>query len=131
MRTLFLTLVCLTGVLVGFAQTEPGVADHISGLHINATSHDLGTLEWGQATTVEFILTNHRQEPLLITNAKGSCKCTKASYDPAPVLPGQSTAVKAHFDGKFPGAFQQTVYVTTNFSKEVLALRLKGVVKQE
>lgn len=116
---------------IAIAQKEPGVTDHIQGLHIDKTSCDLGTLTWGKPVTISFVLTNERDEPLVITNAKGSCKCTKAEYDPSPVLPGKSTVVKAVFDGKFPGAFQQTVYVTTNFSKEVIALRLKGTVIEE
>lgn len=116
---------------ISFAQQEPGVTDHVQGLRINKTAHDFGTLTWGIPVTVDFVLTNDRNEPLVITNAKGSCKCTKAQYDPAPVPPGKSTVVKAIFNGKFPGAFQQTIYVTTNFSKEVIALRLKGTVKEE
>lgn len=124
-----ITFLTLSQIVV--AQQEPGVTDHIRGLHIDKTSHDLGTLTWGRPMTISFVLTNNRNEPLVITNAKGSCKCTKAQYDPSPVLPGKSTVVKAVFDGKFPGAFQQTVYVTTNFSKEVIALRLKGTVVEE
>lgn len=107
---------------------EPGVTNFIEGIKISETIHDFGKIKRYKPVTVDFVLTNNRKETLVLIDVKKSCKCTSVKYEKAPVAPGKSVTISATFNAKYPSDFQQTVYITTNFSKEPLGLKLKGEV---
>ena len=73
-----------------------------------------------------FVFTNTGTEPLVITNAKGSCGCTvpKAPLN-QPFAPGESGEIKVHYKTSRVGAFNKKVTLTTNAGEHVLTIKGK------
>lgn len=93
---------------------------------------DYGTIEKGADGKREFIFTNNGKEPLIITNARGSCGCTVPSWPREPIAPGESGVIKVKYDTQRVGPINKSVTVNTNASTPVKVLRIKGkVVKPE
>ena len=49
--------------------------------------HDYGVMEQNGNGQCEFVFTNTGTEPLLITNARGSCGCTVPEWPREPIAP--------------------------------------------
>lgn len=92
------------------------------------TSHDFGTIEQGKPVAFIFKFTNTGSAPLVISQAKGSCECTKAEFSPVPVPPGKTGSIKAIYDASKPGAFNRNVTVTANTDERTMQLQIKGEV---
>ncbi|MCG9910463.1 MAG: DUF1573 domain-containing protein [Flavobacteriales bacterium] len=75
---------------------------------------DYGTLPYGADGERIWHFKNTGNEPLLITQVKGSCGCTVAKYPKAPIAPGKEAFIKVKYDTKRPGNFAKTVSITTN-----------------
>lgn len=86
------------------------------GPSLSATSMtvDFGEVAYGGDGTREFTFTNTGSEPLLITNAKGSCGCTVPEWPKEPIRVGGTGVIKIKYDTKRSGAISKTVTVTTN-----------------
>lgn len=92
-------------------------------------SHDFGTIDQGGNGTFEFIFRNTGKEPLIISNAKGSCGCTVPKWPKEPILPGKSDVIKVTYDTKRVGSFTKTVTLTSNAKTQTKVLTIKGNVK--
>ncbi|MCR9173164.1 MAG: DUF1573 domain-containing protein [bacterium] len=74
----------------------------------------------------KFKITNTGEAPLIISDYKVSCKCTKAILPKAPILPGETYQLKVTFDTKGKYDFQdRTVYLKTNTKKGTHSVRFK------
>jgi len=92
--------------------------------------HDFGTIEYAGNGTYEFKFKNTGKEPLIISNAKGSCGCTVPTYPKdKPIKPGESEVIKVTYDTKRPGNFTKTVTVTSNAKTGEKVITIKGVVQ--
>ncbi len=89
---------------------------------------DYGTIENDSDGNREFKFTNVGTEPLIISNAKGSCGCTTPEWPKEPIGPGETAVIKVHYDTKRTGAFEKTVTLTSNAVESAKVLRIKGVV---
>jgi Protein of unknown function (DUF1573) len=94
------------------------------------TTIDYGTIEKGSERKREFKFTNTGNEPLLISNAKGSCGCTVPTYNQEPVMPGESGVIKVEYDTQRIGGFTKTVTITSNETVTTRTLTIKGEVKE-
>ena len=74
--------------------------------------------------TVSF--TNTGNEPLVISNAKGSCGCTVPTWPREPIGPGESAVIEIRYDTKRLGGINKTVKLTTNDPTGTYVLRVKG-----
>lgn len=74
---------------------------------------------------------NTGKEPLMITNAKGSCGCTVPEYPREAIMPGKEGIIKIKYDTKRPGPIAKTVTVTTNEPEgtNTHVIKVKGNVK--
>lgn len=52
----------------------------------------------GTTLNMEFRFTNTGSEPLIISNYKVQCSCTKVTYPLEPVLPGEPGVIAVSFD---------------------------------
>ena len=93
------------------------------------TTFDLGGVEFGSATRVEYKLTNTSGKPILITNAVASCGCTDIEYPRRPIAPDETVTVSVVFEADDPGIFNKTVILTMNIQKSRQVLKIKGTVK--
>jgi hypothetical protein len=108
------------------AQTEVANGAVIS---VDKESHDYGEIEKGGDPYCEFTITNKGTEPLIISNAKGSCGCTVPEWSKEPILPGESSIMRVKYDTKRVGPINKSVTVTTNAVNEpTKVLRIMGKV---
>ena len=91
--------------------------------------HVYGEIEKGGDPYCEFVITNTGNEPLIISNAKGSCGCTVPEWSKEPVLPGESSVMKVKYDTKRVGPINKAVTITSNAVNEpTKVIRIKGKV---
>lgn len=120
-----------------FAQTTPSAqkADEkkVEGpvMQLKEVTIDYGTIEQNADPYRVFAFTNTGTEPLIISNAKGSCGCTVPTYPKEPIMPGQSAEIKVRYDTNRIGAFTKTVTLTTNEANPTRTLTIKGVVEKK
>ncbi len=110
MKNLFVTLLLFVG-FVAFtnAQSVMGPKAQFEKMEAN-----YGTVDYDSDPVREIKIKNVGTEPLLITNATGSCGCTVPDYPKNPILPGKEASIKIKYDTKREGAFTKTVTVVTN-----------------
>ena len=76
---------------------------------------DFGTLEEGEKVEHVFKFENTSENPLTISNARGSCGCTVPEWPREPIAPGESGEIKVKFDSKGKkGKQNKTVTITAN-----------------
>ncbi|HEY0029787.1 MAG TPA: DUF1573 domain-containing protein [Bacteroidia bacterium] len=101
----------------------------LSEITFDKETHDFGTVEYAGNGTYEFRFKNTGKEPLIITDAKGSCGCTVPTYPKnVPIKPGETQVIKVTYDTKRAGNFTKTVTVTSNAKTPSKVLTIKGVV---
>lgn len=91
--------------------------------------HDYGTIKQGADGGCEFKFKNTGKEPLVISNAKGSCGCTVPTWPKEPIMKGQTGVIKVHYDTKRVGAFTKTVTIESNSKTNPKVLTIKGTVE--
>jgi len=122
----------LASLMVGaFAQDG---AKPVSGsgpqITLDKEVHDYGTIAQGANGTCEFLVTNTGDQPLIITNCKGSCGCTVPKCDTEPVSPGQKTTITVKYDTKRVGAINKSVTITSNATNAPEKIvRIKGTIE--
>ena len=123
---LFLTL------FVASAQekaTTPAAPASLAEITFDKETHDFGNLEYAGNGTFEFKFKNTGKEPLIISDAKGSCGCTVPTYPKnVPIKPGETQVIKVTYDTKRAGNFNKTVTVTSNAKTPSKTLTIKGKV---
>lgn len=88
--------------------------------------HDYGTIEQNANGDCEFKFTNNGKEPLILSNVRSSCGCTIPTWPRQPILPGQSDAIKVHYDTKRVGIISKTITVFSNAKEAQVTLKIKG-----
>lgn len=127
MRNLITGLALLfasSGLMAQEAESNPN-APQIS---FEQETIDYGKVEKGANGVREFVFTNTGKEPLIITNARGSCGCTVPSWPKEPIAPGESGSIKVKYDTQRVGPINKSVTVSTNASVPTKVLRIKGQV---
>lgn len=93
-------------------------------------THDFGKIKQHSDATYHFKFTNTGKEPLIITDAKGSCDCTVPEWPKQPIRPGETATIKVKYDTKKVGLFNKTVTITSNARNEsVSELKIIGTVE--
>jgi len=95
-------------------------------------TYDFGTVTEGEIVSHTFSFTNTGNEPLIISDAKGSCGCTVPSKPTAPIAPGDSGEITVQFNSKNKkGARNQKVTVTANTNPAQTFIYLTGTVNPD
>jgi hypothetical protein len=127
------TLVMSLGLLfLGTVAFTSNVNAQVAGAEVSFDKdvHDYGTVKQGGNGECEFKFTNTGTEPLIISDAKGSCGCTVPEWPKTPIKPGESASIKVKYDTKRVGPINKTVTVTSNAGTEpTKTLRIKGTVE--
>jgi hypothetical protein len=92
---------------------------------------DYGTIEHNADGNREFKFKNTGKEPLIITNAVGSCGCTVPTWPKEPIKPGATAVLKVKYATDRVGQFEKTITVTSNAKTASKVLKIKGVVKPD
>lgn len=92
--------------------------------------HDFGNMKQGGDATYEFKFKNTGTEPLVISNARGSCGCTVPQWPQEPIKPGASSTIKVTYDSKRVGPINKSVTITSNAGNEpTKVLRITGNIE--
>lgn len=114
------------------ATTSTVAATGFAEMTFETDVHDFGTIQQGGNGTWEFKFKNTGTDPLIITEAKGSCGCTVPTYPQnIPIKPGESQIIRVTYDTKRVGNFTKTVNVYSNTKAHVTVLTIKGTVLGE
>jgi hypothetical protein len=90
---------------------------------------DFKSIKQGDVVNHDFAFTNTGKEPLVISNAQGSCGCTVPTWPKEPIAPGATSVIKVTFNsaGK-SGSQDKTVTLNSNAKQNPMVLHLKGNV---
>ncbi len=133
MKQLFFTLL-IASALVAKAQnaapTETTASTSLAEITFETELHDFGTIANGANGTYDFKFKNTGKEPLIITEAHGSCGCTVPTYPKnTPIKPGESEVIKVTYDTKRTGSFTKTVTISSNAKTSQKVITIKGNVE--
>ena len=97
---------------------------------------DFGNIMDGDKVEHVFSFQNTGKEPLIISNAKGSCGCTVPQWPKDPIKPGDSGEIKVVYNSKNKGKIggkneTKTVTITANTNPPETRLIIKGIVDKE
>jgi len=92
---------------------------------------DYGTIAKGSDGLRVFEFTNTGDAPLIITDVKSSCGCTIPKKPEGPVAPGASSTIEVKYDTSRVGPIRRSITVTSNASEPMVALKIKGEVKND
>ncbi|MBN4062344.1 MAG: hypothetical protein COA57_10655 [Flavobacteriales bacterium] len=94
-------------------------------------SHDFGNIKQDTENKHIFTFTNTGTEPLIISNAKGSCGCTVPKYPREPIPPGGRGEIEVEYKpGKKKGNQNQTVTITANTEPKNTQIQIKAQVEE-
>ncbi len=90
---------------------------------------DYGTIKAGEKVSHTYAFTNTGKEPLIISNAKGSCGCTVPKWPKDPIAPGEKGEIQVEFNSKNKkGKQSKRVTITANTDPGQTFLTIKGEV---
>ena len=131
MKNLFYTLSMILVSIVMLNFTNAQELQSGAMIEFEKDVHDYGTIQQNANGTYEFKFTNTGNEPLTISNAKGSCGCTVPEWPKEPIAPGESGVIKVKYDTKRVGPFGKSVTLQSNATNEpTKTLRIKGKVEK-
>ena len=93
---------------------------------VGKTTHKFPDTKEGVQLTHTFKFINSGSLPLLISDYKVACSCTKAIYSKEPILPNQEGEIKITFDtnGKY-GYQDRIISIYSNATKNLIKIRIK------
>ena len=93
--------------------------------------YDYGTVTSGEKVQYAYKFKNTGSEPLIISNAKGSCGCTVPEWPKEPIAPGASSEILVQFDSSNKSGNQsKRVTITANTNPAQTFLTIKGIVNK-
>ncbi len=110
-------------------QTESDGSGPI--MQLDTTVVDYGTIKENADPLRLVKFTNTGDEPLVITNARGSCGCTVPTWPKEPIMPGESSQIEIRYATNRIGPFTKKVTLTTNEGGDPRVLTVTGKVLKE
>ncbi len=108
-------------------KNQPSVAK--TSISFASLDHDFGNIDQGSTNDFVFTFTNTGNEPLIITNAKGSCGCTVPKWPKEPIAPGETGELEIVYKpGKQKNSQTKSITVTANTEPEKTILKIKANV---
>lgn len=108
----------------------------ITTIKFEESTYDYGTIKDGEKIKHSYKFTNTGKNPLIISDAKGSCGCTVPDWPREPIAPGKTGEIKVEFNstGKGspegrPESKRVTLYANTDPAETYL--NIKGVIKSD
>lgn len=92
---------------------------------------NFGTAIEGEKVAHTYKFTNTGEEPLILSNARGSCGCTVPKWPRQPIQPGESADIVVEFNTKNKvGQRSQKVTITANTNPPESFIYLDGQVEK-
>ncbi len=100
-----------------------------TSMSFTETEFNFGKVKAGEKVQHDYVFKNTGKEPLVISNAKGSCGCTVPEWPKEPIAPGASGKIKVEFDSKGKSGPQtKQVTITANTDPVQSIIYIKGDV---
>jgi len=116
-------------VSIGFSNAISAQIETGAKIEFKKETHDYGTVKFGENGDCTFEFKNTGNEPLIISNAKGSCGCTVPDWPKEPIAPGETGKITVHYDTQRAGAINKSVTINSNAINEpIKVVRIKGNV---
>lgn len=126
MKNVFLALGLFLGSILAVSAQDAPVAGGPE-ISFEKEIHDFGNMKQHGDASTAFKFTNTGTEPLIISNAKGSCGCTVPSWPREPIMPGKSANIDVKYDSKRLGPINKSVTITSNaVTAPSKVIRIKG-----
>ncbi len=91
--------------------------------------HDFGTIEQNSRNPKTFTFTNTGENPLIISDAKGSCGCTVPNYPREPIAPGETGEIEVVYSpGSQKNQQTKSITITANTEPATTVLRISATV---
>ncbi|HBW86240.1 MAG TPA: hypothetical protein DEF82_05720 [Crocinitomicaceae bacterium] len=100
-------------------------------IEFSKETHDYGNIKYDGEPYCTFEFKNTGDQPLIISNAKGSCGCTVPEWPKEPIAPGAKGSIRVKYDTKRPGPINKSVTINSNavnVEGGISVLRIKGEV---
>ena len=96
----------------------------------NEDTHDYGEVMEGPLAETDFEFKNMGKEPIVISEAHGSCGCTVPKWPQEPILPGKKGIIHVAYttQGR-QGPINKDVTINSNAAQQPMILHIKGNVK--
>ncbi len=119
------------GNIPGTNVNNPGIpAGSITTIKYDEEVYDFGVTDEGTVVKHVYKFTNTGDQPLVISNARGSCGCTVPTWPKQPVPPGGKGEIVVEFNTKGkPGRQSKQVTVTANTNPTDTHLEIHGEVR--
>lgn len=113
-----------------YEDKDPQPAGPQTSIKYEEESYDFGLIKEGEHAVHIFKFKNTGTEPLVISNARGSCGCTVPTWPKDAILPGATGEIKVDFDsnGK-PGNQSKRITVVANTNPSETFLTIQGIVR--
>lgn len=110
---------------------ETAPAGPTTAVEFGESTFDFGTISEGEKVSHVYKFTNTGSEPLVISNAKGSCGCTVPQWPKTPIAPGEEGEIMVEFNSKGKtGKQTKRVTVTANTNPPQSFLTITGQVEK-
>lgn len=126
-----------TPVVNPVTPAAPAVpAGPTTSIEFAESTYDFGEVMDGEKVEHIYTFKNTGSEPLVISNAKGSCGCTVPAWPKEPIAPGAEGEITVRFDSKGKGRVggstqSKTVTITANTTPPDTRIIIKGKVNKE
>jgi len=132
MKKSVLSFIAIFFAFVAMSQQEVQVQSGPQ-LSLDKDIHDYGTMVQNGDGLCHFTVTNTGNEPLIISNAKGSCGCTVPKWSKEPIMPGETTVIDVKYATNRIGPINKSVTISSNaVNTPTKVIRIKGkVIKPE
>ncbi len=116
--------------------TTPAFTGPATSMTFAQPTFDFGKIMDGEKVEHVFLFENTGSEPLVISNAKGSCGCTVPDWPKDPIKPGATGEIKVVYNSKGKGKVggkneNKTVTITANTTPAETRIFVKGIVDKE
>lgn len=118
MKLFFAIIIIALNSALGFGQ--------VAEFSIDKSVHKFPDTKQGELITHDYLITNTGDEPLIISDYKVGCTCTKAVLPAEPIQPGDTFALNVSFDTNEKYYFQdRTIILVANTKKKMHKIRFK------
>jgi hypothetical protein len=129
MKNLILTFTLLFVAAIATNSASAQI-DKGAKIEFSKETHDYGTIKYDADPYCTFEFKNTGNEPLIISNAKGSCGCTVPEWSKEPIAPGATGSIRVKYDTKRPGPINKSVTIDSNAINEPSKIiKIKGEVE--
>lgn len=136
MSTLFLAALCCGAATAQEQKTTTAQSATPAGNPAPAgkfkfmeENHNFGDVPEGPNAECDFVFENVGSQPIVISNAAGSCGCTVPTWPKEPIMPGKKGTIHVSYNtnGR-QGMISKVVTLTSNAEQQQLVLHISGNV---